>query len=73
MTPTTEKLVENHLRWFGHVQSRPIDVSVKRVDQTTWSPIKRGKERPRQTLDEFIEQDPLVNSIAKELATDRAH
>ena len=32
-----EKLVENHLRWFGHVQRRPLSAPVRRVDQATWS------------------------------------
>lgn len=31
----TEKLMENHFRWFGHVQRKPIEALVKRVDQTT--------------------------------------
>ena len=41
VAPITKKLVENHLRWFSHEQRRPIDVSVRRVDQTTRNSIKR--------------------------------
>jgi len=26
-------LIENRLRWFGHVERRPVDVVVRRVDQ----------------------------------------
>ena len=65
VAPITEKLVENRLRWFGHVQRRPINAPVRRVDETTWSPIKRGRERPRQTLSKLIERDLLVNNIPK--------
>ena len=43
----TEKLMENRLRWSGHVQRKSIDAPVRKVDQTTWSPIKRGRGRPK--------------------------
>ena len=64
-------MVKNRLRWFGHVQRRPIEVSMRRVDQTTWSSIKRGRERPR-ILVELIDRSLLVNNVPKELVTDRA-
>ena len=35
VVPITEKLVENRLRWFDHIQRRPINASVRRVDETT--------------------------------------
>ena len=41
--------------------------------ETTWSPIKRGRERPRQTLNKLIERNLLVNNnIPKELVNNRA-
>jgi len=33
VTPKVEEMVENWLRWFGHVERRPVDVVVRRVDQ----------------------------------------
>jgi len=35
-----EKLVENRLRWFGHVERRPVDVVVRRVDQMEESQVQ---------------------------------
>lgn len=35
VTPISNKMVENHLRWFGHVKRRPSDTPVRRADQTT--------------------------------------
>ena len=32
VAPIVEKLVENRLRWFGHVESRPVDAIIRRVD-----------------------------------------
>jgi len=33
VAPIVEKLVENKIRWFGHVERRLVDVVVRRVDQ----------------------------------------
>ena len=44
VTSITEKLVENRLRWFENIQRRPIYALVKRVNQRTWSTIKRRKK-----------------------------
>ena len=35
-----EKMVESRLRWFGHVQRRPLSALMRKVDQTVWSLIK---------------------------------
>jgi len=39
-----EKLVEKSLRWFGHVERRPVDVVVRRVDQMEESQSKEVEE-----------------------------
>jgi len=38
-----EKLVENRFRWFGHVEKRPVDAVVRKVDQMEESQVKRGR------------------------------
>jgi hypothetical protein len=50
MNDTIEKMVENRLRWFGHIERRPVDVVVQRVDQMEESQIIRGRGRPRKTM-----------------------
>ena len=37
------QLVENRVRWFGHVERRPVDAVVRRVDQMEESHVKRGR------------------------------
>jgi len=54
VAPIVEKLVENRLRWFGHVERKPVDVVVRRVDQMEESQVKRGRGRPRKTIRETI-------------------
>lgn len=34
------------LRWFGHVQPRPKEALIRRVDQMDDRKVVRGKEKP---------------------------
>ncbi|XP_054801848.1 E3 ubiquitin-protein ligase AIRP2-like isoform X2 [Prosopis cineraria] len=72
VTPIEEKMVENRLRWFGHVQRRPREAPVRRVEHITLSPTKRGRGRPKRTLLIVVERDLLINNIPKSLINDRA-
>jgi hypothetical protein len=45
VAPIVEKMVETGLKWFGHVERRPVDVLVRRVDQMEDSQIIRGRSR----------------------------
>ncbi|KAM2202787.1 hypothetical protein ACFX1R_002455 [Malus domestica] len=51
-----EKMRENRLRWFGHVQRRHTDASVRRCDYGTEVQGRRGRGRPRKTLEENLEK-----------------
>ena len=64
-----EKLVANRLRWFGHVERRPVDAVVRRVDQMEESQVKRG--RPRKTIRETIRKDLELNELDPNLVYDR--
>jgi hypothetical protein len=48
VAPIVGKLVETRLRWFGHVERRPMDSVVRRVDQMEGSQITKGRGRPRK-------------------------
>ena len=71
MTPINEKMIENYLTWFGHVQRRLLEAPMG-VNQITRSQFKRGIERPKRILCELIERDLLVNNILRQLINDRA-
>ena len=62
-----EKMVENRLMWFGHVERRPIDSVVRRVDQIEDSQITRGRGRPRKT----IRKDLEINELDQNMVYDR--
>ncbi|CAN6677325.1 unnamed protein product [Malus baccata var. baccata] len=48
---------ENRFRWFGHVQRRPTDAPVRRCDYGTEVHGRRGRGRPRKTLEETLRKD----------------
>jgi hypothetical protein len=62
-------MVENRLRWFGHVERRPVDVVVRRADQMV-SQIRRGRGRPRKTIREAIRKDLEVNELDPNMVHD---
>ena len=43
--------------WFGHVDRRPADFVVRRVDQMESSQITRGRGRPGKIIRQNIEKD----------------
>jgi len=59
VAPMTEKMVENRLIWFGHVERRPIDSVMRRVDQMGDSQITEGRGRPRKTIKKYFEINEL--------------
>ena len=71
VAPIVEKLVENKLRWFGHVERRSVDAVVKRVDQMEESQVKKGRGRLRKTIRESIRKDLEVNEFDPNLVYDR--
>jgi hypothetical protein len=71
VAPIVEKLVANRLRWFGHVERRPVDVGVRRVDQMEKSQVKRGRGRPKKTIRETIRKNLEVNELDPNMVFDR--
>ena len=71
VAPIEEKMTETRLRWFGHVQRRPLEAPVRKVDQMIFSPVRRGRGRPKRTLGEVIKRDIRINDIPEDLIWDR--
>ncbi|KAM1975200.1 hypothetical protein ACFX15_040005 [Malus domestica] len=66
------KLRENRLRWFGHVQRRPTDAPVRRCDYGTKVQGRRGRGRPRKTLEETLRKDLEYLDLTEDRTQDRA-
>lgn len=64
-------MVENRLRWFGHVERRPLDFAVSKADQMKRRHIARGRGRLRKTIREVIKKDLVINNLNKSMVLDR--
>ena len=71
VAPIEEKMIETRLRWFRHVQRRPPKALIGKVVQMVFSPIRKGKGRPKRTLEKAIKRDLWLNSFFESLIHDR--
>ncbi|CAN6561224.1 unnamed protein product [Malus baccata var. baccata] len=63
---------ENRLRWFGHVQRRPTDTPIRRCDYGTEVQGRRGRERPRKTLELTLRKDLEYLDLTDDMTQNRA-
>ncbi|KAL5150901.1 Mediator of DNA damage checkpoint protein 1 [Glycine soja] len=71
IAPIVEKMVENRLRWFGHVERRPVDSVVRRVDQMERRQTIRGRGRPKKTIREVIKKDLEINGLDRSMVVEK--
>jgi len=71
--PIVEKMVEmeTRLSWFGHIERKPVDFVVRRVDQMEDGQITTDIGRPRKTIRETIKKDPEINELDQNMIYDR--
>jgi len=63
--------VENRFMWFEHVERRPGDSIVRRVDKMKDSQITRGRGRPRKTIRETIRKNLEIIELDANVVYDR--
>ena len=71
VAPIEDKMRETRLRWFGHVKRRGVDARVRRCETIDIPEGKRGRGRPKKSLDEMIREDLRVVGLMEDLAQDR--
>jgi hypothetical protein len=57
VAPIQEKLIQNRLRWFGHIQRKPPEESVRSGILSRSENTRRRRGRPRLTWEEAIKRD----------------
>ena len=62
---------ENRLRWFDHVQHRPTDAPVLRVERIKLGQVKRAYGRSNKTWMEVIRQDIEAKGLSEGILLDR--
>lgn len=55
--------METQFRWFGHIERRPVDFIVKRINKMEDSEITIGRGRSRKTTRETIKKDLEINKL----------
>lgn len=63
-----EKMVENRLRWFGHIERIPVDCVVRIIYQIERRQIIRGRWRSTGTIREVVNKDREINNLDKGIA-----
>ncbi|KAM1096920.1 hypothetical protein ACFX19_014649 [Malus domestica] len=58
--------------WVGHVQRRPTDAPVRRCDYGTEVQGRRGRGRPRKTLEETLRKDLEYLDLMEDMIQNRA-
>ncbi|KAL6498695.1 hypothetical protein OROGR_028242 [Orobanche gracilis] len=66
-----DKMMENRLRWFGHVRRRPVDAPVRRLESWGTINIVKGRGRPKKTWIKLIENDMRFLGIGESMAMER--
>lgn len=66
------KMRENRLRWFGHVNRRPMDAPIRRCDYETKAQGKRGRERSKETFKETIIKNIEYFELTEDFEPNRA-
>jgi len=68
VVPIEDKVREIRLRWFDHVKRRSADAPVRRCERINIPRGKRGKGRPKKSLDEMIREDLKVVGLTEDIA-----
>ncbi|KAL6546097.1 hypothetical protein OROGR_009971 [Orobanche gracilis] len=66
-----DKMMENRLRWFGHVRRRPVDAPVRRLENWRTINIVKGRGRPKKIWIKLIENDMRFLGIGESMAMER--
>jgi len=68
VAPIEDKLRESRLRWFGHVKRRSVAAPVRRYEMIVLPGGKRGRDRPKKSLEEVVREDLRVVGLTDGMA-----
>ena len=71
VAPIEDKMREIRFKWFGHVKRRSVNALVRRCKRINTPVGKRGRCRPKKSLNEVIRNDLKVVGLTEDMAEDR--
>ena len=72
VAPIEDKIRENWLQLFGHIQWRPLDAPVTKSDLLTVHGNDRGRGRPKLTWTKIIKKDITIYNLSVNLVLNEA-
>ena len=72
VAPIEDKKQKNRLRWFGHIQRKPLDAPVSKSDLLTIHGNARGRGRPKLTWTKIIKKDITICNLNVDLALNKS-
>ena len=64
----SDKIKKTHLRWFGHIQCRPLTMPVRKSSYMQVDGPPRGRRRPKKTWMEVVKIYLKKSNLSKDLA-----
>ena len=65
VVPIDEKMRENRLRWFSHVQMRVINALIRKNEFIQVERIKKDRGRPKISLVEIVNKDMSIKEATE--------
>ena len=70
--PIEDKMRENWLRWFRHIQQRSLEVQVRKCNLLIVHGNDKGRDRSKIIWIEIIEKDIIICNLSINFALNRA-
>lgn len=73
VAPIKDKIKERLLKWFGHVERRPLDALVRKIGRLYLGEFKQGKRIHKLTwINIVVERDIRLVELLENLVTNKA-
>ena len=71
VTPIEDKMRETRLEWFGYMKRMSVDAPVRRYERINIPEGRRGRGRPKKSLDGVIREDLTVVELTEDIVQAR--
>ena len=71
VAPIEDKMRESRLKWFDHMKRRSVAALVRRCKMIDIPGSKRGRGKPKKSLDEVIRENLKVVGLTEDMVQDR--
>ena len=58
-------------RWIGHIKRRSVPAPVRRCEMIVLPGGKRGRDRPKKSLEEVVREDLRVVGLTDDMTKDK--